>query len=241
VPLVFAILPDLYPPSACAGGCGTAATTFGNVTAVLSHALIESVTDPLISSTQVAIGSPMAWYAPGNSCGEIGDICNQQTGVIAGYTVQKEWSNRLGACILTDPNTPSICAGPSDGGCRPCTYADNGVGCNGTTPVCEFDGGSPLFGHCVPCIANAQCSAGMVCNPAIDQCQSAPDAGGTPDSGSNADAGTQLGPDSGASDAGITAGAGKGCGCSHPGAPILSLAALILLGLRPRKRDEMRA
>src|SRR5439155_372805 len=40
---------------------------------------------------------------------EIGDICNAQSGTITGgngttYTVQKEWSNSLGSCIVTNPN-----------------------------------------------------------------------------------------------------------------------------------------
>jgi hypothetical protein len=49
------------------------------------------------------IGAPLAWYDPNN--GEIGDICNAQQGSIVGgngvtYTVQKEWSNAKGACIV---------------------------------------------------------------------------------------------------------------------------------------------
>ena len=47
-------------------------------------------------------GPPLAWYDGTN--GEIGDICNAQQGTITlnglSYTMQKEWSNQKGACIL---------------------------------------------------------------------------------------------------------------------------------------------
>ena len=41
------------------------------------------------------------------NCGEIGDICATAPAgpaSCAGYTVQKEWSNKNNDCIVTDPN-----------------------------------------------------------------------------------------------------------------------------------------
>lgn len=93
----YGVLPDLG--GACASGCG-ASTKFNNTTSVASHELIEAVTD-----MEVGIGTtvarPLAWYDPAAGNGEIGDICNAQQATVAGYTVQKEWSNSSNACIAT--------------------------------------------------------------------------------------------------------------------------------------------
>jgi len=42
------------------------------------------------------LGPPLAWYDPVN--GEIGDICNQNQTVVAGYVVQRGWSNAGNFC-----------------------------------------------------------------------------------------------------------------------------------------------
>jgi hypothetical protein len=91
----YGVIPDLG--GACATGCGTS-TQFNNTTSVSSHEMIESVTDTDVGLA-ITIGRPLAWYDPSN--GEIGDVCNQQMGTIAGFTVQKEWSNVSGACIIS--------------------------------------------------------------------------------------------------------------------------------------------
>ena len=64
--------------------------------------MIETITDPEVGLA-MNLAPPLAWYDQSN--GEIGDICNQQQATIVGadaitYTVQKEWSNSAGACIL---------------------------------------------------------------------------------------------------------------------------------------------
>ncbi len=81
-------------------GCRPASTTFDSVTTVVSHELVEAITDPGVGLDR------LAWYDRNN--GEIGDIC---AGVSApasvtggdgvGYVVQREWSNRSHACIAT--------------------------------------------------------------------------------------------------------------------------------------------
>lgn len=95
----YGVLPDLST-GGCATGCGPSQVVFENITDVSSHELVEAVTDPEV---------PDGWYDNPNSqqsCGEIGDICatgNGETGVVNGFTVQKEWSNQLMGCIATNP------------------------------------------------------------------------------------------------------------------------------------------
>jgi MYXO-CTERM domain-containing protein len=98
----YGVMPDVNA-GACAGGCGPG-NQFENLTDVSSHELVEAITDP---------DNGTGWYDnpnatnPNDSCGEIGDICatNQgETGIVDGYTVQKEWSNKLNDCVVTNPN-----------------------------------------------------------------------------------------------------------------------------------------
>jgi hypothetical protein len=96
----YAVMPDM-DAAGCSGGCGPVG--FISVTDVSSHELIEAVTDP---------DNGTGWADPNPSqslnCGEIGDICatggTMEVGVVGGFSVQKEWSNKLNACIVTDPS-----------------------------------------------------------------------------------------------------------------------------------------
>jgi hypothetical protein len=155
----YGVHPDMMNPSSgCFTGCGGSATQINNVTSVHSHELVESVTDLEIGLTQT-VKRPLAWYSTANNCGEIGDICNAQQGSVAGYTVQKEWSNAAGACIVSKATVPPICTGTSTpAGCRVCTAADDGIGCSGATPHCETTSGNVKYGTCVACTNSAQCS-----------------------------------------------------------------------------------
>lgn len=81
-------------------GCEPASTQFDNVTTILSHELVEAITDPGIGLGLIA------WYDRTN--GEIGDICagvSSPAPVIGGdgvrYVVQREWSNHSRSCIVT--------------------------------------------------------------------------------------------------------------------------------------------
>jgi hypothetical protein len=139
------------------------------VTLLLSHILVEAVTDTEIGLT-TQLQRPLAWYDPTN--GEIGDICNQQQGTVAGYTVQREWSNVSNACIVTVPGLP-ICD-DSSARCRPCYASDDGQdgGCTGSTPVCRTDADSAAFGRCVACVTNAQCpGATPTCDATTNSCR----------------------------------------------------------------------
>jgi hypothetical protein len=113
-------LPELYytvePDLSNVIGCG-AGNAFQNTTSVASHEMIESVTDPGVGLASV-YGPPLGWY-DGNY-GEIGDICNGQQGTVTGgdgvtYTVQKQFSNVAGNCIVsrTTTNDFSVTASPA--------------------------------------------------------------------------------------------------------------------------------
>ena len=81
-------------------GCKAASTSFNSVTTVVSHELVEGITDPGVGLNR------LAWYDRAN--GESADIC---AGASSGarvvgadgvsYSVQRIWSNRAGACIVT--------------------------------------------------------------------------------------------------------------------------------------------
>ncbi len=103
--LYYGVIPDMQLGSGCETGCGNAATTFGNVTSVSSHEVVETITDPEVGIGTV-IGAPLAWYDASN--GEIGDICNAQQGSILGadgqaYVVQQEFSNFANDCVASPP------------------------------------------------------------------------------------------------------------------------------------------
>jgi hypothetical protein len=77
-------------PFLTCAGCTFGTDVLTSLIKVCSHELCEAVTDPALN----------AWFddsPPGN---EIGDICNAQVGEVGGFTVQFEWSNQAGACIL---------------------------------------------------------------------------------------------------------------------------------------------
>ena len=81
-------------------GCKAAATSFDSVTTVVSHELVEGITDPGVGLNR------LAWYDREN--GEAADICagaSSAAPVIGSdgvrYMVQRIWSNRAAACIVT--------------------------------------------------------------------------------------------------------------------------------------------
>jgi hypothetical protein len=91
----YGVIPDIGS-GGCQNGCGGSTVT-NNTDSVASHELVEATTDPAVGLATV-FGPPLGWYdQPDNQ--EIGDLCNAQQGSSAGFTVQKEWSNRNGACV----------------------------------------------------------------------------------------------------------------------------------------------
>ncbi|MBI3786436.1 MAG: hypothetical protein HY270_23860, partial [Deltaproteobacteria bacterium] len=103
--IFYGVVPDEGTGSGCDFGCGSDPLMFNNLTSVASHEVIEAVTDAEVGlGPAIGVGPPLAWYDATN--GEIGDICNGQQGVLAGYTIQLEWSNQQGRCQLIPPGTP---------------------------------------------------------------------------------------------------------------------------------------
>jgi hypothetical protein len=100
-PFTYTVLPESTPTSS---GCGASSggDGFGNLTAMTSHELVESMTDPEVGSAPGLL-PPLAWYDGIN--GEIGDICNGQQATLtlgaSSWTVQKQWSNAETACIVS--------------------------------------------------------------------------------------------------------------------------------------------
>ena len=93
----YAVMPN-QDTGDCTKVCG--ATGLAGWTAVASHELIESVTDP----------DPVSGWndnADPTHCGEIGDICTtglmDESDLVNGYSVQKEWSNALKSCAVANP------------------------------------------------------------------------------------------------------------------------------------------
>ena len=95
--------PEIYyaamPFPGC-NGCLGGLAEIDSLTSVSSHELCESITDP------------QPWSGWNSAQGEIGDICAWQTQLLGGFTVQKEWSNSQGACVV-QPSTPQV--GPWSG------------------------------------------------------------------------------------------------------------------------------
>jgi hypothetical protein len=111
----YGVHPDMGPLSGCSTGCGGSSVTFNNQTSVASHEMTETITDAEVGLTTF-VGPPLAWYDQNN--GEIGDICNAQQGSMVGsdgvtYTVQKEWSNSSGACIVSKPSILAYTVSPT--------------------------------------------------------------------------------------------------------------------------------
>jgi hypothetical protein len=80
-------------------GCRTASTYFNSTTTIVSHELVEAITDPGVGLNR------LAWYD--RNYGESADICagpSSGVSIIGGdgvsYTVQRIWSNRARACIV---------------------------------------------------------------------------------------------------------------------------------------------
>jgi hypothetical protein len=82
--IYYAVMP--YP--SC-DGCLAGLSVIDALTGTSSHELCEAITDPV---------PPSGWYDQPNNM-EIGDLCAWTFKTVAGHNVQKEWSNKKGACV----------------------------------------------------------------------------------------------------------------------------------------------
>lgn len=127
----YSVMPDV---SGCLAGCGGGASLMNAISYASSHELIEAVTDAEVGLATTN-GPPLAWYD--TSQGEIGDICNAQSGTIPGTNavVQAEWSNCENKCIIT--RTAGVtCGGGTTGSVNTAITAPAaGATLSGTTSV----------------------------------------------------------------------------------------------------------
>ncbi len=77
----------VMPFPSCAG-CLGGLSAVNAITGTSSHELCEAITDPVPGT---------GWYD--HVHGEIGDICAWTFKTVAGFNVQKEWSNAANACV----------------------------------------------------------------------------------------------------------------------------------------------
>jgi uncharacterized membrane protein YgcG len=136
----------------------------------MSHELIESITDAEVGlGTQTSV----AWNSDADQGQEIGDLCNGQPGTLGSYTVQLEWSNYDGGCVLASAYRLPVCSGPMQPpSCRLCDAGDDGMACTGATPICDVDPKRTKYGQCVACTDATKCSgATPVCDATTDTCR----------------------------------------------------------------------
>ena len=211
----YAIIPDFSQRCTQCGQGGGPVAVFGHAA---SHELAEAISDAEVgaASQSSAPGRPLAWIDPSDQEGEIGDICSTEETSLGGYTVQKEWSQRLGQCISQD-SALTLCTG-ANRPCRTCTASD----CTGATPTCNRDVTSPKWGQCTGCTTNASCTTTgkNVCDTTAGTCvgclTNADCNGGTCDTATHTcvASGTSSGSSGGASSSGGTSGGAGSSGSS---------------------------
>lgn len=105
----YAMLPDIGP--SCGNGCHFANTGFDSMTIIVSHELIESITDPMCPDLGVNPVFPAAWLAADQN--EIGDLCSRVVDPPASlslanrtYAIQSEFDNSTSSCKGGKFNSP---------------------------------------------------------------------------------------------------------------------------------------
>jgi hypothetical protein len=212
-------------------------TVFQTFTGDASHELVEAITDPECGlDTGPAASRPLGWFDPtaANEEGEVADICLSDPNAFTsylGYTVQANWSQRLGKCITNDPSL-TLCDGSAHP-CRPCGASD----CRGATPTCDVDPKSATLGECLDPSGHPAANGGTT--------------GGDGSNSGSSSSGSNGGSDPGASSGGGTTepGSASHSGCdlsarsdaSSSTAAALGLAlATSLLARRRRSRSSSR-
>jgi hypothetical protein len=114
--------------------------------------LIQIITDLELSLATATTSRPVASFSQQpltQDSGNVADVCNHQHATVAGFVVEKGWSNKLASCIASTVTPLPLCDGTTTY-CRQCGASDNGqtAGCNGH-PVCQTDAASASRGLCV--------------------------------------------------------------------------------------------
>jgi MYXO-CTERM domain-containing protein len=186
--------------------------SFDTSTIIHSHELAEAMTDTEVglveTNTTDPSARPLAWVTLAATAWdslEVADLCQGTSATVAGYKVQKVWSNYAQACVAEIPICDGVLVPPA---CRPCNDFDSGNACpgacatsgtksgqcvtctskhpdacTGATPVCD-----DATYTCVGCVTSADCTtpATPVCDATSQTCracQSDAECGGGGDAG----------------------------------------------------------
>jgi hypothetical protein len=196
--------------------------SFDTSTLIHSHELAEAMTDMEVGlveyNTTNVCARPLAWTTLAQTAwqsAETGDLCEGTSDKVAGYTVQKIWSNYAQGCVSHIPICDGVLVPPA---CRPCNGFDSGqacanacalsgtkqgecvtctskydVACSGATPACD-----DATYTCVACVANKDCTDASkpICETSTHTCRACATDN---DCGVPGDAGANAGTDAGAS------------------------------------------
>lgn len=193
--------------------------SFNTSTIIHSHELAESITDTEVGlveyNTTNPSARPLAWVTLASTAwasDEAGNLCEGTNAMVAGYYVQKIWSNYAQACVAEIPICDGVLVPPA---CRPCNAYDDGSACmnacatsgskagqcvactskyakacTGMTPVCD-----DATYTCVGCMTNADCKGGTpTCDATSHTCRACATDGDC----ASADAGADASADAGA-------------------------------------------
>jgi len=137
-----------------------------------SHELAEAITDTEVGlveyNTTNLCARPLAWTTIAQTAWasqETADMCQGTNETVAGYPVQKVWSNYAQGCVAQIPICDGVLIPPA---CRPCNVFDSGQAC---TNACAL--GGTKQGQCVTCTSkypNACTGATPVCDDATYTC-----------------------------------------------------------------------
>jgi MYXO-CTERM domain-containing protein len=146
--------------------------SFDTSTLIHSHELAEAMTDTEVGLVETnktnPSARPLAWVTLASTAWdslEIADICQGTSAQVAGYTVQKVWSNYAQACVAEIPICDGVLVPPA---CRPCSDFDSGNAC---ADACALSG--PKAGQCVTCTSkhpDACTGATPACDDATYTC-----------------------------------------------------------------------
>jgi hypothetical protein len=217
----YVVLADMH---GCARACGQG---FDDATILRSHEIAEAITDTesaLVDPADITAGNdvyPMAWSADGGAKGEIADLCfnafQGDNDTVAGYAVQKLWSNYEGKCVVGVPICDGVVQPPA---CRACTHYDDGAACSGDEPVCD-----EATGRCRACQGS--------------ECVADSDAGAREDPDGDVSGGDDADAGAGSVVAGTYRARGGGCASAGAGASVFD-AAIMALSLRWIQRRRRR-
>jgi hypothetical protein len=157
-PLIYAVLPDIIHSNRCQQGCSRFVNTYLDaMKVVLTHEIIEIITDPQPSMTSVS------WYDM--NWGEICDFCAYPGSVGSIFPTTHWWSRQAGKCVTVHRNS---LAGNTRHTCPP----SSPINCNNGF-CCEKNYTCLSGGKCQPpssCPKDHPVNCGKYCCPSNSMC-----------------------------------------------------------------------